>query len=542
VYRGSAIGGICGYNMHRIPVFSRAIMTHGSTAASGQTRLLPATNNQARGLASYAIDFLFRAPRPIGQATFDLLERFHVDSVGCGVSAIAHGTNAPTVLRRDALGTAPAAGTTGAICLGSRRRCLTERAVAANASAVREWDSNGTNFGYDASRGRIAGEFGHNDFYPVAIAAATEAGLDGDHTLRVMLLIDEIRGRLAEVFALRRYAIDHVHHGTVASAAAFTAALGGSDEQVESAIGMAVAHYVPFRAIRAGHQLSDSKGASAALAAEAAIMCGRRALAGFIGPRDIFRNPLAIYRLNEPTADGSSPFDLELGLGGDAFAIHSMHFKLGLYEHQSAGALQSLVDLFARHPALAHDLAGIQQIHVTIYEPAYSIIADPAKRTPTTRQSADHSLPYILARTLLKAASAATTGTPANWESLMLLPDDYTEEAIAHPAIARLIERIEIEHGGPEYDRRYPDGIPTRVVVDHASLGSLDGGLVQYPLGHAKSDPAQTAAIVDLKFDRLVAGAVGDPAAVRAGLRLAGRSATEVAELYGFPIHGCDPD
>ena len=312
---------------------------------SDPTRLLPADTNQARGLAAYAIDFLHREPRPIGAATLALLERFHLDSVGCGISALAHAANAPAVLRREALATSPVTGTRGACCFGSPRRCLSERAVAANASAVREWDSNGTNFGHDAARGRTAGEFGHNDYYPVAIAAAGEAGLDGDQTLRVMLLIDEIRGRLAEVFPLRKYAIDHVHHGTVACAAAFAAALGGDEDAVESAIGMAVAHYVPFRAIRAGHQLSDSKGASAALAAEAAVMCARRALDGFQGPQDVFRNPLAIYRLNEPCPAGESPFDLELGVDGDAFAIHAMHFKLGLYEHQSAGALQAIVDL-----------------------------------------------------------------------------------------------------------------------------------------------------------------------------------------------------
>jgi 2-methylcitrate dehydratase len=509
-------------------------------SSGGPTRFLPAASNQARGLATYARDFLFGDPSPVSAATLELLERFHLDSVGCGVSAVARAATAPTVLRCEALATLPAAGTSGAVCFGSRRRCLTERAVAANSSAVREWDSNGTNFGYDAARGRTAGEFGHNDFYPVAIAAATEAGLDGDATLRVMLLIDEIRGRLAEVFALRKYAIDHVHHGTVASTAAFTAALGGSADQIESAIGMAVAHYVPFRAIRAGHQLSDSKGASAALAAEAAIMCGRRALAGFVGPRDVFRNPLAIYRLNEPTAEGTSPFDLELGLGGDAFAIHAMHFKLGLYEHQSAGALQSLVDLFARHPALAGDLAGIERIMVVIYEPAFSIIADPAKRRPTTRQSADHSLPYILARTLLKAAAAAGDGPPG-WEALMLLPDDYSAAAIAEPAAARLIDLIAIEHGGPEYDSLYPDGIPTRVVIDHAALGRLDGGLVRHPLGHARADAARTAALVDLKFERLVAGVVADPAALRSRVGLAGKTPEEVAELYAFPIHGCDP-
>jgi 2-methylcitrate dehydratase len=505
-------------------------------AGPGATLLLPRTGNQARGLAAYCVDFL-RTPRPVGRATLDLLEAFHLDSVGCGVSALAEGANAPTVLRDEALATSPAAGTAGGICLGYSRPCAVEKAVAANSAAVREWDSNGTNFGFDAAKGRTAGEFGHNDYYPVAVAAAREAGLDGDATLRTMLLIDEIRGRLAEVFALRKYAIDHVHHGAVASAAAYAAACGGTIDQIESAIGMVVAHYVPFRAIRAGHQLSDSKGASAALAAEAAVTSARRALAGFQGPRDVFRNPLAIYRLNEPTADGSCPFDLELGLDGDAFAIHAMHFKLGLYEHQSAGAIQGVIDLVAAAPAAARDLEKIRGIRVRIYEPAWSIIADPAKRTPTTRQSADHSLPYILARTLLKARAAVRGGDAApGWESLMLLPDDYSPAAIADPEIAGLIARMRIDHGGPEYDALYPDGIPTSVELEHDSLGRLGGGLVRHPLGHARSDAEATRRVVDLKFDRLVAGAVDDPAALRARLRVAGRTPAEIAELYAFPI------
>ncbi|NBW87562.1 MAG: hypothetical protein EBR23_12270, partial [Planctomycetia bacterium] len=296
----------------------------------------------------------------------------------------------------------------------------------------------------------------------------------------------------------------------------------------------------PFRAIRAGHQLSDSKGASAALAAETALMSGRRALAGFVGPQDVFRNPLAIYRLHEPCTEGRSPFDLELGIGGDAFAIHAMHFKLGLYEHQSAGALQSLVDLFAAHPGLAGAVDGIRRLRVRIYEPACSIIADPAKRTPTTRQSADHSLPYILARTLLKARGLPADAAPG-WESLMLLPDDYADAAIRDPRAADLIGRIEIAHGGPDYDARYPDGIPTSVEIEHATLGMLAGGLVQHPLGHARSDAGRTAALVDLKFDRLVAGAVDDPQRLRERMHLAGRGPEEIAELYAFPIHGVDP-
>merc|ERR1712036_93380 len=151
-------------------------------------------------------------------------------------------------------------------------------------------------------------------------------------------------GRLAEVFSLKQYKIDHVVHGAIASAAVYGALLDATPEEIESAIGMVVAHYVPFRAIRAGKQLSDSKGASAAISTEAAVLSMRRAMRGFIGPRDVFRNPEAIFRFFEPTtgADaskdliditlgnkvrwgvGPSPFNLVMSHSGADFAVVGM--------------------------------------------------------------------------------------------------------------------------------------------------------------------------------------------------------------------------
>ncbi len=194
-----------------------------------------------------------------------MVERFHLDSIACGVSALACQTNAPTVLRREALEYACADAAVGVPCLGSTTRVMPEKAVLANSSAVREWDANGTNFGYNPARGYTRGEFGHNDFYPVAIAAAQLCGLGGKQALKAMIVLDEIRGRLAEVFALKDHKIDHVVHGAIGSAAVYGAILGASVDQIESAIGLVVAHYIPFRAIRAGHQLSDSKGLRAAI-------------------------------------------------------------------------------------------------------------------------------------------------------------------------------------------------------------------------------------------------------------------------------------
>lgn len=67
-----------------------------------------------------------------------------------------------------------------------------------------------------------------------------------------MILLDEIRGRLAEVFSLKTYKIDHVVFGAIASAVTYGAILDATVDQIESAIGLTVAHYIPWRAIRAG--------------------------------------------------------------------------------------------------------------------------------------------------------------------------------------------------------------------------------------------------------------------------------------------------
>ena len=364
---------------------------------------LKRNTNQALEIGKYAIDFV-KNGKP-SAAVIDRVKLFHTDSVICGLSALALKTNAPTILRAEALNYSNlgGAGNIGfARVFGSDKLVVAEKAICANSSAVREWDSNGTVFGYNKDLpGHQAGEFGHNDFYPVVIAAAQQnTSINGEQAARALILVDEIRGRLAEVFSLKTYKIDHVVHGAIASAATYGALLGATPEQIESAIGMFVAHYIPFRAIRAGKQLSDSKGASAAISTEAAIVCMKRAMQGFIGPKDIFRNPEAIWRLNQPTK-GDSPFDIVLSNSGDDFSVMGMHFKLGLYEHQSAGAIEGVLKLLQQNKFADRTADAIESIKIVAYEPAFGIIGDPAKKNPTTRQSADHSMVYISKFTII---------------------------------------------------------------------------------------------------------------------------------------------
>jgi 2-methylcitrate dehydratase len=500
--------------------------------------ILARDTNQARGLGSFALDFLTDELGQPGEAVLRRTELFHRDSIACGVSALACGTNAPTVLRGEALEYVCRESQPGARCFGSRVPVRAEKAVVANVSAVREWDANGTNFGYNPARGHTKGEFGHNDFYAVAVAGAQLRGCDGRQTLLAMILLDEIRGRLAEVFSLKEHRIDHVVHGAIASAVVFGALLGASVDQIESAIGLVVAHYIPFRAIRAGHQLSDSKGASAALSAEVAVLSVERAMRGFIGPADIFRNPEAIFCLFEkPASSDISPFDLTLATAGDDFAVMGMHFKLGLYEHQSAGAIQGLLDLLAQHPGLLENPDQLRSVEIVIYEPAFHIIADPAKRDPHTRQSADHSLVYIVATVLRKAFEQQRAG----WRELILMPEDYSAASLHHPLTRSLMDRIAFRHGGPEYDARYPDGIPTTLEIDHERSGRLSSGLVMYPVGHARNPSGELDALLMHKFRLLAAMGVSDVDGLyRRFSDLEHKSSADIAELYNFEIRGVD--
>ena len=563
--------------------------------------ILNADTNQALGIAQYAIDFLAKGEPD--QSVIDRTELFHTDATICGLSAIALGTNAPNVLRNEALTyavgeNAPTIGKAtkaGATVFGSGQPVQPEKAIAANSSAVREWDSNGTNFGYNPKLNHIAGEFGHNDFYPVPIAAAQMTGADGRAAVMGMIALDEIRGRLAEGFSLKTYKIDHVLHGGIASAAVFGAMLGATAEQIESAIGMVVAHHVPFRAIRAGKQLSDSKGASAAITTEAAIVAVRRSMAGFLGPRDIFRNPEAVFRIFEgpgqmftkvgvdpkstENAD-KSPFDLHLAMNGSDFAVMGMHFKLGLYEHQSAGAIQAIVSLLDKAPHLLDDPSGknIATIRIVAYEPAFGIIGDPAKMNPTTRQSADHSMAYIIATLLRKALGATQLGRKPTWAELMLDPHDYSAEAIFNEQTRSLMSRIDFVHGGEEfreptrldaevlevirrqtplaplhnpanlmgidfvhggeeYDRRYPDGIPTSVVITDEAGSELDSGLVMYPTGHARNTTADLKGLLEHKFKLLGTLAADEPQPIIDRFQgLHTKDAAHVASLNDFSI------
>jgi 2-methylcitrate dehydratase len=101
------------------------------------------------------------------------------------------------------------------------------------------------------------------------------------------------------------------------------------------------------------------------------------------------------------------------------------------------------------------------------------------------------------------------------------------------------MQRIDFRHGGPEYDAKYPDGLPTLLKIEHAQLGTLSSGLVMYPEGHARNKSGNLDSLLKAKFVRLAALGVSDPETLWKRIsNLHEKSAGEVAALYSFEIQG----
>ena len=81
----------------------------------------------------------------------------------------------------------------------------------------------------------------------------------------------------------------------------------------------------------------------------------------------------------------------------------------------------------------------------------------------------------------------------------MLMPIDYGREAIVNGRTRALMNLIEFEHGGTEYDEQYPDGIPTSMIITLVDGRSFDSGLVMYPSGHARNTTADLEGILSHK-------------------------------------------
>jgi 2-methylcitrate dehydratase len=135
-----------------------------------------------------------------------------------------------------------------------------------------------------------------------------------------------------------------------------------------------------------------------------------------------------------------------------------------------------------------HDLQPeqIEKVHIRSLARAADILADPSKYDPRTKETADHSLPYVIA-----AALVDRQVTPAQFEM----------ERIMDPRIREQLDKVEVV-ADPEIEAVFPK--LQRVVV---SIRTGDGRELEAQLDYPKGDPRNplTDKEVEEKFDALAA-------------------------------------
>lgn len=236
-----------------------------------------------------------------------------------------------------------------------------------------------------------------SDNIAACLAVAEAEGKSGKDLILAILIAYELQCRLCDAAGIRKKGWDHVTYGSVSSAAAAAKLLGLSKLQIRDALAIAITTGNYLRQTRIG-SISEWKAAAFAQAAQNAVRAASYVRHGFTGPVDIFTGQHGL--INQIT---KGEFDMAGQFGGQSgteFKIVDTYIKYFPAEYHSQSAIWAALDL--RKTVGRERLEDIAAIHVNTSFHSWDIIGrEPAKWHPENRETADHSLPYIVAATLL---------------------------------------------------------------------------------------------------------------------------------------------
>ncbi|MBV9582932.1 MAG: MmgE/PrpD family protein [Chloroflexi bacterium] len=357
----------------------------------------------------------------------------------------------------------------GARVFGDGNLSAPDVAAFANTVMLRYLDFNDT---------FVAGSQHPSDMVPGVLAVAEATHAPGAEVLLAIVLGYEIAGALAASVSLRPLGWDQGTFLGLATAVAAGKLMRLSSEQLGNALSLALVPHIPLRQTRAG-ELSMWKGCATAAAIRNGVFAAQLAQLGMTGPPEPFEGKDGLWERV------TGPFEFSLPSQADGFILQQTSLKLHPSEYHS----QAFLDLV---PAIL-SCASVDQIaaiDVETYWLCYSEIgSDPAKWQPDSRETADHSLPFILAIGLRDGS---------------LTLDSFADGNLQDPRLRAFMQRIKVEHNA-EFTRRFPEELVSRLAVTTRSGEKLVYDAT-YPKGHVRNPATQPD--VDAKFDTLAAAVV----------------------------------
>ncbi len=257
----------------------------------------------------------------------------------------------------------------------------------------------------------------------------------GEDLLRSMGLGYDIGVSLCRTTSLRKKGFDHVNFLGIGATVGCSYLLSLSEEELRNAVSLTVVPHVALRETRSG-KLSHWKAGAAAEAVRNAVFSSILAKSGMTAPSLPFQGKFGFI--------GVVAKDMDLSKFRPNAEVRNTAIKEFPAEYHAQAAVEA---------SLKVEWEGnIEKVIVETYEAAVSILADQEKWNPENRETADHSLPFVVSYSLLKRDF---------WlDSYFHIRDKEVRD------LMKLIQVREVR----EFSEQYPEKLPVRITVNSSSV------------------------------------------------------------------------
>ncbi len=416
----------------------------------------------SRQIARFACNLRYEdLPEKVVQET----KRFLFDSFGCAFGG--YHTKDVKILHNLYTGIG---GSSEATVIGYGNKLPAVNVTLINSLMIRALDFNDIYWREDPSH--------PSDLIPAALSTGELSNASMKEVILAIVLAYEFEQRLCE-FAVLGVRERKWHHATLTQFVSPIVAgklLGLNEDQMVNAIGISGCHNHTIGCPTAG-VLTMMKNTVDPMAVQSGVFAALLAKNGYSGTEKVFEGKEGFMDCFGAGWDesklvgnlGSSYKILECGMKG---------FPTEALTHTHITATLKAVLENDIHPD------EIEEVVVTTIARACDILFDSHKYEPKSRETADHSLPYCVARAILDRK---------------ITTQSFTPEKINDPKLSEVIHKIKGE-ASVEFEQMFPAKQPSRVTI-RLKNGKTYSVYLEYP----KGDPREPMTILDIenKFNAL---------------------------------------
>jgi 2-methylcitrate dehydratase len=401
-------------------------------------------------------------------------KRFLLDSIGCALGGYQQHDVKIALQVLDEI-----AGPGRATVIGTGRRMDPVSASLANALMIRCMDYNDIYWKQDPAH--------PSDIFPAAFACCERAHSSGKELIVGLVLGHEFEMRLCEAAfpGIRERGWHHATLTAFVSPIVAGRALHLSWEQIQHAIGISASRHCTLGAVTAG-KLTMMKNTVDPMATQSGVFAALLAQKGYSGPEHVIDGKEGLAHVFKP----EWKLDLLTEGLGESWRITQCGMKAFPTEALTHTPISATLDLVKGNDLHPDE---VEKIQIRSLARAADILSDPSKYDPHTKETADHSLPYVIAAALVDR---------------QVTPTQFTMQKIMDPKIREQLNKVEVV-ADPEIEKVFP--ALQRVIVQ---IQTRDGRSFDKQLDFPKGDPRNplTDQEIEEKFSALSEGVLSQPA------------------------------